>query len=100
MDGSQEPKNFGPLIGAIDQGTSSSRFMVFTSSGNLVTFHQVPVVTTNPHQGWAEQDPVQLLASVVECIDATVENLRKLEFDPQDIVAIGKGNCLNFFNEF
>ena len=48
------------------------------------------MTTSNPHQGWAEQDPVELLDSVIECIDATVENLRKLEFDPQDIVAVGE----------
>ncbi len=89
MDQSPGSKNLGPLIGAIDQGTSSSRFLVFTSSGELVTYHQLPVTTMNPRQGWAEQDPLQLLETVVQCIDATVENLKKLDVDPQDIVAVG-----------
>ena len=89
MDQSPGSKNLGPLIGAIDQGTSSSRFLVFTSSGELVTYHQLPVTTLTPRQGWAEQDPIQLLETVVECIDVTVDNLKKLDVDPQDIVAVG-----------
>ena len=90
MDQSPGPKNLGPLIGAIDQGTSSSRFLVFTSSGELVTYHQVPISTTNPKQGWAEQEPLQLLESVVQCIDAAVDNLKRLDVDPQDIVTVGE----------
>ena len=35
-------KTLGPLIGAIDQGTNSTRFTVFVAAtGELVTYHQV-----------------------------------------------------------
>ena len=35
-------KQLGPLVGAIDQGTSNTRFTVFVAStGELVTYHQV-----------------------------------------------------------
>ena len=73
-----------------DTNSSSSRFLVFTSSGELVTYHQVPISTTNPKQGWAEQEPLQLLESVVQCIDAAVDNLKRLDVDPQDIVTVGE----------
>ena len=35
------PKDLGPLVGALDQGTSSTRFLVFVANtGELVTFHR------------------------------------------------------------
>lgn len=34
-------------------------------------------------------DPLELLSTVIDCIDTTVLNLKQLDVDPQDIVAIG-----------
>jgi len=86
-------KSYGPLIGSIDQGTSSTRFMVFAAStSQLITFHQTPVQTYSPHPGWSEQDPNELLDSVVECINQTCSKLVKLDVDPGDIKAIGLAN--------
>ena len=37
-----DTKRLGPLVGAIDQGTCSTRFTVFVAAtGELVTYHQV-----------------------------------------------------------
>ncbi|CAB4057177.1 glpK [Lepeophtheirus salmonis] len=50
-------RNLGPLIGAIDQGTSSSRFMVFSAhTAELVTYHQIPVLPDSDctHKGWIQ----------------------------------------------
>ena len=53
------------LVGAIDQGTSSSRFLVFDAdSEELVASHQIPVENKFPKEGWCEQDPLELLESV------------------------------------
>ena len=83
-------KHLGPLIGAVDQGTSSIRFLVFVAStGELVTYHQVPVDIRSPQSGWLQVDPESLVSSVVKCIDATVSNLQQLDMDPEDVVAIG-----------
>jgi len=72
----------GALIGAVDAGSSSVRFLVFVAStGELVTYHQVPLEN--------ERRPDCLVARVVECIDATVSNLTKLDVDPSDVLAIG-----------
>ena len=88
-----QPKDLGPLLGAIDQGTSSTRFFVFSANtAELVTFHQVPTSTLSPRQGWLEQDPTELLATVKKCIEVTVANLVQLEVDPVDIVAVGITN--------
>ena len=73
-------RDLGPLVGAIDQGTSSTRFLVFSAStAELVTYHQVSVSSHHPRPGWVEQDPEELLQSVKTCIDATVENLKRLD---------------------
>jgi len=83
----------GPLVGALDQGTSSTRFLVFASeTSQLVTFHQVPVKMHSPHQGWVEQDPQELLESSITCINSTVEKLKMLHVEPEDIVSIGVTN--------
>eukprot|EP00088_Acartia_fossae_P034214 TRINITY_DN3508_c0_g1_i1.p1 TRINITY_DN3508_c0_g1~~TRINITY_DN3508_c0_g1_i1.p1 ORF type:complete len:649 (+),score=113.50 TRINITY_DN3508_c0_g1_i1:50-1948(+) len=83
----------GALVGAVDQGTSSSRFMVFSAeTGHLVASHQIPVRTRASQPGWSEQDPRELLETVITCIDQTVLKLRKLNIDPTNIRAIGITN--------
>ena len=80
----------GPLIGAIDQGTSSSRFLVFSAQrAELITYHQVDVTQITPSEGWVEMDPIELLDTVIECVSKTVENLKSLDIDPADIKAVG-----------
>ena len=55
------------LILAIDQGTSSSRVIIFNSSNwNVVTSHQVEFESIYPEEGWCEQDPKLLLHTVKE----------------------------------
>ncbi|XP_063241536.1 glycerol kinase 3-like [Bacillus rossius redtenbacheri] len=84
---------FGPLIGAIDEGTSSARFLVFAAStGEVLTYHQVEVLQQFPHEGWVEQDPLEILEAVTECVARSVENLRQLDIDPADIKAVGITN--------
>ncbi|KAJ1526179.1 hypothetical protein ONE63_009338 [Megalurothrips usitatus] len=84
---------FGPLVGAIDEGTSSARFLVFAArTAEVLTYHQVSVPSLCPNEGWVEQDPLVLMGAVIECVEKTVENLRHLEIDPNDIVAIGVSN--------
>ncbi|CAL8080565.1 unnamed protein product [Orchesella dallaii] len=86
-------KKHGPLIGALDQGTSSSRFLVFAAeSGELLTFHQIEIPRHCPREGWVEQDAKLLFSAIVTCIDKTVDNLRKLGVDPEDIKAVGITN--------
>ena len=83
----------GPLVGALDQGTSSTRFMVFAAeTSQLVTYHQVQVELKSPQQGWEELDPQELLESSITCINSTVDKLNKMSVDPADIVSIGVTN--------
>ena len=54
------------LIYAIDQGTSSSRVIVFNAhdSWNVVTQHQIEFESIYPEEGWCEQDPLLILQTV------------------------------------
>ncbi|XP_064616632.1 glycerol kinase 3-like isoform X2 [Liolophura sinensis] len=83
----------GPLIGAVDQGTSSSRFLIFASnSAELLTYHQKETKQEYPKEGWVEQDPMEILNTVKECIEKAVKNLNGLGLSVDDIKAIGITN--------
>ncbi|KAF5279503.1 hypothetical protein FQA39_LY05613 [Lamprigera yunnana] len=84
---------FGPLVGSIDEGTSSTRFLVFAANtAEVLSYHQIAIPHIVPKEGWVEQDPQLILHSVIETINITCDNLRKLEINPMDIVAIGITN--------
>jgi glycerol kinase len=48
------------FVGAIDQGTTSSRFMIFDHSGNEVGRHQLEHEQILPQAGWVEHDPIEI----------------------------------------
>ncbi|XP_074105089.1 glycerol kinase 3 isoform X2 [Cotesia typhae] len=84
---------YGPLVGAIDEGTSNVRFMVFAAdTAEVLTYHQTTIPLLNPEEGWVEQDPIAIINAVRECLKQTVINLEQLRIDPADIVAIGVTN--------
>ncbi|XP_021960647.1 glycerol kinase [Folsomia candida] len=81
------------FVAAIDQGTSSSRLMVFeANTGKLITFHQVEIPRCAPNQGWVEQDANILLSSILTCIDECVQNLEDMDLSPSQIKAVGITN--------
>ena len=57
------------FVGAVDQGTTSSRFMIFDHSGNEVAKHQLEHEQILPQAGWVEHNPVEIwerTASVIQ----------------------------------
>lgn len=62
------------------------------NTAEVLTYHQVPVTQKHPQEGWIEQDPMELLGAVQECLTQTVHNLQQLSIDPADIIAIGVTN--------
>ncbi|XP_050345692.1 glycerol kinase-like isoform X2 [Nymphalis io] len=84
---------FGPLIGAIDEGTSNVKFLVFAANtSEVLTYHQVSLKRFSPQEGWVEQDALEILSAVLECIEVTIDNLRRLDINPEDVVGIGITN--------
>ncbi|XP_077262327.1 glycerol kinase [Temnothorax americanus] len=93
MNKNESMSRYGPLVGAIDEGTSSARFLVFAAdTAEVLTYHQVSISQTCPKEGWVEQDALEILRAVRECLKQTVFNLKQLTIDPADIVAIGITN--------
>ena len=76
-------------IGAIDQGTTSSRFIVFDRSGKVVTISQKEHTQTYPQPGWVEHNPEEIWQRVREVI---VEAMDKGGLRPSDLTAIGITN--------
>ncbi|KAF4086643.1 hypothetical protein AMELA_G00086050 [Ameiurus melas] len=82
-----------PLVGAVDQGTSSTRFLVFNAkTAELVSQHQVEITQSFPKEGWVEEDPKEILQSVYECMERTSEKLTQLKIGVTNIKAIGVTN--------
>ncbi len=45
-------------VAAIDQGTTSTRFMIFDREGRVISAHQLEHRQIYPHAGWVEHDPL------------------------------------------
>jgi len=81
------------LVGAIDQGTSSSRFLIFNAANlELITFHQESIQLITPHPGWVEQDPNEILQKTIRCMDKAIEKLNDLGYETSQIKVIGVTN--------
>ncbi len=74
---------------AVDQGTTSTRFMVFDHSGKVVCFDQMEHAQIYPKPGWVEHDPMEIWARTDDVIRGA---LAKGNIDPADIAAVGVTN--------
>ena len=57
---------------ALDQGTTSSRAILFARSGAVVSMAQVPFRQYYPRPGWVEHDPMELLESQLRAAEECV----------------------------
>ncbi|KAK4200846.1 FGGY family of carbohydrate kinase [Triangularia verruculosa] len=80
------------FVGSIDQGTTSSRFLIFNGEGDPVASHQLEFENLYPKSGWHEHEPLELLASVEECIDEAMRKFVDLGYRKSDIRSIGITN--------
>lgn len=81
--------NHARLVGALDSGTSSTRFMLFDHAGNVVAYDQREHAQIFPQSGWVEHDPMEIWERSREVIGAT---LAKAGVGAEDIAAIGITN--------
>ncbi|EEF44845.1 glycerol kinase, putative [Ricinus communis] len=65
----QEPA----FIGAIDQGTTSTRFIIYNRHANSIGSHQVEFTQFYPQAGWVEHDAMEILESVKVCMAKAVD---------------------------
>jgi glycerol kinase len=76
-------------LGAIDQGTTSTRFIVFDRSGRIVSVAQKEHEQIFPRPGWVEHDPDEIWRRTQEVI---AEAMRAEGLRPKDLAAIGITN--------
>jgi glycerol kinase len=74
---------------ALDQGTTSSRAILFDQSGSIAAVAQKEFQQFYPQAGWVEHDPMEILTSQMSC---AVEALGKAGARPRDIAGIGITN--------
>jgi glycerol kinase len=76
-------------VGAIDQGTTSTRFMVFDHSGKVVAVDQKEHEQIYPKPGWVEHNPMEIWQRTQEVIHGC---LTKNHIDAKDLAAVGITN--------
>jgi glycerol kinase len=76
-------------VAAIDQGTASSRCLVFDRRARIVSVAQKEHRHYFPRPGWVEHDPEEIWRNVLEVVD---EALAKAELSPADLSALGIAN--------
>ena len=74
---------------ALDQGTTSSRAIVFDENGRTMASHAIEFKQHYPQPGWVEHDPDDILNTQVESLRKAVEMSK---VDVRDIAAIGITN--------
>jgi glycerol kinase len=77
------------FVGAVDQGTTSSRFMIFDHSGNEVGRHQLEHEQILPQAGWVEHDPTEIWERTSTVIRTA---LTRANLQASDLVALGITN--------
>jgi glycerol kinase len=76
-------------VAAIDQGTGSSRCLVFDRSGRIVSVAQKEHQQVFPRPGWVEHDPEEIWRNVEEVVGRALAEAR---LEPTDLVALGIAN--------
>ena len=77
------------FVGAVDQGTTSTRFMVFDHGGNEVGRHQLEHEQIMPRAGWVEHNPLEIWERTKTVIGSA---LTKLNLQATDLAALGITN--------
>src|SRR5260370_30040182 len=76
-------------MGAIDQGTTSTRFIVFDADGRIVSVAQKEHKQMYPKPGWVEHDPAEIIANTIEVAG---EALKRVGIAASDLAAVGITN--------
>lgn len=88
-------RKYKKMIGVIDQGTSSSRFIVFSAvTGEVIAKHQIEIDRDHPESGWVQQSANDIYQSSLNCMNMVAKTLRSLN------VPIKVSRRLSFLSSF
>ncbi|HKF85708.1 MAG TPA: glycerol kinase GlpK [Candidatus Limnocylindrales bacterium] len=76
-------------VGALDQGTTSTRFMIFDHEGGVVAIHQKEHEQIYPKPGWVEHDAMEIWSRTQEVIKGALD---KAGIAATDLAAVGITN--------
>ena len=76
-------------IAALDQGTTSSRAILFNRAGEIVARAQHPFRQIYPQPGWVEHDPMEIWSTTARALAEAVDSAH---IDPKCIAALGITN--------
>lgn len=76
-------------VGALDQGTTSTRFMIFDHSGSVIAVDQKEHEQIFPKPGWVEHDAIEIWQRTQEVITGA---LRKANITASDLAGVGVTN--------
>ncbi len=79
----------GRFVGAIDQGTTSTRFIVFDRAGTAIASAQREHRQLFPRPGWVEHDPAEIWRNTREVI---ADALIRADIGARDLAAVGITN--------
>jgi glycerol kinase len=77
------------FIGSLDQGTTSTRFIVFDHDGKVVATDQLEHEQIFPAPGWVEHDPVEIWSNTTSVIQGALD---KAGISRSDLAAVGMTN--------
>src|SRR4051794_9034121 len=77
------------FVGAVDQGTTSTRFMIFDHSGNVKGIHQLEHEQILPQAGWVEHNPTEIWERTETVIRTA---LTRTNLSASDLAAVGITN--------
>jgi glycerol kinase len=77
------------FVGAVDQGTTSTRFMIFDHGGNEVARHQLEHEQILPQAGWVEHNPIEIWERTVAVVRTAMQ---KANLTASDLAAVGITN--------
>ena len=76
-------------IVSLDQGTTSSRTIIFDKSGNIVSMAREEIKQIYPSAGWVEHDPMEILSSQLSTLNKAIKDAK---IDIREIASIGVTN--------
>jgi glycerol kinase len=82
-------------VAAIDQGTTSTRFIIFDHGGNIVAVDQKEHRQIYPKPGWVEHDPLEILERTQEVIQGALKKASRqytMSVTSDQIAAVGVTN--------
>ncbi|HEX5407950.1 MAG TPA: glycerol kinase GlpK [Pseudonocardiaceae bacterium] len=77
------------FVGAVDQGTTSTRFMIFDHGGNEIGRHQLEHDQILPQAGWVEHNPAEIWERTRAVIQTALTNAK---LNASDLAAVGITN--------